>query len=53
MAEFLNLLVRPLFTYILCILYLVVVEEVYKDLHDAGEDHHTSAADEKDVDVVK
>ena len=39
---------------ILCyLLYLVVVEKVHENLHDAGEDHQAGAGDEEDVDVVK
>ena len=36
-----------------CLLYLVVVEEVYKNLHDAREDHQDGGGDEEGVDVVK
>ena len=36
-----------------CLLYLVVVEKVDANLHDARKDHHNGAADEKDIDVMK
>ena len=36
-----------------CLLYLVVVQKVHAELHDAREDHHTGAGDEEEVDVVK
>ena len=36
-----------------CLLYLVVVEIVHEDLHDAREEKHTGAGDEEVVDVVK
>ena len=33
--------------------YLVVVEKVHEDLHDAREDHHAGAGDDEGVDVIK
>ena len=36
-----------------CLLYLVVVQEVHDNLHDAWEDHHTGGGDEEGVDVFK
>ncbi len=40
-------------SYVIYILYLVVVEEVHEDLHDAREDQHAGAGDQEVVDVVK
>ena len=34
-------------------MYLVVVEEVHEDLHDAREDQHAGAGDQEGDDVVK
>ena len=34
-------------------LYLVVVEEVHEDLHDAREDQHAGADNQEVVDIVK
>ena len=49
-----KLLIFFLSIYILyCFLYLVVVKEVYADLHDAREDHQDGGGDEEVVDVVK
>ena len=42
-----------MFLYLFCFLYLVVVQEVDADLHDAREDHQDGGADEEIVDVVK
>ena len=36
-----------------CLLYFVVVEIVHEDLHDAREEKHTGAGDDKFVYVVK
>ena len=50
---------RVIFCYCQCIvgicwhIYLVVVEEVHKYLHDTREDHQDGRGDEEDVDVVK
>ena len=38
--------------YLCCLLYLVVVEEVHADLHDAREDHQNGGGDKEGVDVV-
>ena len=41
------------FIFLCCLLYLVVVEVVYADLHDAREDYQYGGGDEEGVDVIK
>ena len=41
------------FIFLCCLLYLVVVEVVYADLHDAREDYQYGGGDEEGVNVVK